>query len=180
MGSDEIRTSQARIVVATNVEPEDLIERGKMLPDLLSRFPIVIHIPPLNARRVDIPLLVNFYVEKIAKRLGKTIEIIPASVMNALKNYHWPGNVRELENVLERGVINSSSPKLRLIDELQKPVKNSGTGSKTLATVERDYIIRVLEQTHWKISGKNSAAEILDLDRSTLRARIRKLGITKP
>jgi chemotaxis protein methyltransferase CheR len=100
--------------------------------------------------------------------------------MEALQQYHWPGNVRELENVLERAVINSSGPKLRLADELKQPSKDFPGSPRTLAAVERDYILRVLEQTQWKISGKNSAAEILDLDRSTLRARMSKLNIEKP
>ena len=100
--------------------------------------------------------------------------------MDTLRDYHWPGNVRELENVLERAVINSSGPKLHLVDDLKKPHKDSRTAQKTLNEVERDYIVRVLEQTQWKVSGKNGAAEILGLDRSTLRARMRKLGIVKP
>ena len=97
--------------------------------------------------------------------------------MSALQGYHWPGNVRELENVLERGVINSSGPKLRLVDDLKKPQKGWARAQETLEAVERDYIVRVLEQTQWQVSGKNGAAEILGLNRSTLRARMRKLGI---
>jgi DNA-binding NtrC family response regulator len=131
-------------------------------------------------RKEDIPLLVDSFVDKIAKRLGKSIESIPANVMELLQNYHWPGNIRELENVLERAVINSSGPKLHLVDELKKPRKDSTKANRSLADVERAYIVRVLEQTHWKVSGKNSAAEILGLDRSTLRARMRKLDILKP
>jgi chemotaxis protein methyltransferase CheR len=99
--------------------------------------------------------------------------------MNVLQNYHWPGNIRELENVLERAVINSSGPKLHLVDELKNPNIDLIKADRTLAEVERDYIIRVLEQTNWKVSGKNSVAEILGLERSTLRARMRKLGIQK-
>jgi chemotaxis protein methyltransferase CheR len=136
--------------------------------------------PPLRDRLDDIPLLVDFYIKKIAKRMGKSIEIIPTSVMNALQNYHWPGNVRELENVLERAVINSSGPKLRLVDELKTQQKDLSITQKKLEAVERDHIVRVLEQTQWKVSGKNGAAEILGLNRSTLRARMRKLGILKP
>ena len=136
--------------------------------------------PPLRDRMEDIPLLADFYVKKISKRMGKAIEIIPVSVMDALQNYHWPGNVRELENVLERAVINSSGPKLRLVDELKKSHKDLTQTKKTLEAVERDHIIQVLEQTHWKVSGKNGAAEILGLNRSTLRARMRKLDIRKP
>jgi chemotaxis protein methyltransferase CheR len=134
----------------------------------------------LRERKEDIALLVDFFVDKIAKRLGKSIESIPTSVMNSLRDYQWPGNVRELENVLERAVINSSGPKLRLVDELKKPHTDLAITQKTLETVERDHIVRVLEQTNWKVSGKNGAAEILGLNRSTLRARIKKLGIHQP
>ena len=100
--------------------------------------------------------------------------------MNTLQNYHWPGNVRELENVLERAVINSSGPKLHLVDELKKSYKDLTRAQKTLDEVERGYIFQVLEETRWKVSGKNGASQILGLDRSTLRARMRKLGIVKP
>ena len=119
-------------------------------------------------------------MHKITKRMGKSIESIPANVMELLQDYHWPGNIRELENVLERAVINSSGPKLHLVDELKKPRKDSTKANRSLADVERAYIVRVLEQTDWKVSGKNSAAEILGLERSTLRARMRKLDILKP
>jgi formate hydrogenlyase transcriptional activator len=128
----------------------------------------------------DIALLVDFFVDKITKRMGKSIETIPTSVMNTLKDYQWPGNVRELENVLERAVINSSGPKLHLVDELKKSHKDLRTAQKTLNEVERDYIVRVLEQTHWRVSGQNGASQILGLDRSMLRARMRKLGIRQP
>jgi chemotaxis protein methyltransferase CheR len=113
--------------------------------------------------------------------LGKVIEVIPEGVMAALQGYHWPGNIRELENVLERAVINSSGPKLRLVDELKKGGRDGATASlKTMEAVERDYIFQVLVQTNWKVSGKNSASEILGLDRSTLRARMLKLNIERP
>ena len=120
----------------------------------------------------------DFYVKKISRRLGKRIEIISKNVMDVLQNYHWPGNIRELENVLERAVIRSSGPRLHLADELKKP--DLSTSQKTLEAVERDHIIRVLEQTRWKVSGKNGAAEILGLNRSTFRNRMRKLKIRKP
>jgi transcriptional regulator with GAF, ATPase, and Fis domain len=180
LGSSRTIKADARIIVATNRNLEEEVRKGRFRDDLwyrLNIFPITM--PPLRDRSDDIPLLVNYYVKKISKRLGKTIETIPASIMYALQNYHWPGNIRELENVLERGVINSSGPKLRLVDELKKPVKGLSSSQKTLAAVERDHIIQVLEQTHWKVSGKNSAAEILGLDRSTLRARMKKLEIRK-
>jgi len=137
--------------------------------------------PPLRDRKDDIPLLVDHYVKKISRRMGKVIEMVSEKVMDVLQDYHWPGNVRELENVLERAVINSSGPKLHLMDELMKnPLKERRTNYKTMEAVEREHIIQTLEQTRWKISGENSAAEILGLKRSTLRARMRKLGIEKP
>ena len=96
-------------------------------------------------------------------------------------NYPWPGNVRELENVIERAVINSSGPKLRLAEELVTLQKNDlPTSLKTMQAIEFEHIVRVLEHTDWKISGKHSAAEILGLKRGTLIARMKKLGIRKP
>jgi len=181
LGSSHTIKIDVRIIAATNRDLEEEVRRGRFRDDLwyrLNIFPITM--PPLRDRLDDIPLLVDFYVKKISKRMGKSIEIIPASVMNVLQNYHWPGNVRELENVLERAVINSSGPKLRLVDELRKPQKDLSTAQKTLEAVERDHIVRILDQTQWKVSGKTGAAEILGLNRSTLRARMRKLDIRKP
>lgn len=179
-GSRTIKVD-TRIIAATNRNLEEEVRKGNFREDLwyrLNVFPITM--PPLRDRRDDIPLLVTFYIRKIAKRLGKVIEIIPENVMYQLQNYHWPGNIRELENVLERAVINSSGLKLHLVDELKRSSKGVNTGSKTLEAIEREHIIQVLEQVQWKVSGKDSAAEILDLDRSTLRARMRKLNIRKP
>ena len=181
LGSSGTIKVDVRVIAATNRNLEEEVRRGRFREDLwyrLNIFPITV--PPLRERMEDIALLVDFFVDKISKRLGKSIESIPTSVMNALQDYQWPGNVRELENVLERAVINSSGPKLHLVDELKKPHKDLTTAKKTLNEVERDYIVRVLEQTNWKVSGKNGAAEILGLDRSTLRARMRKLGIRQP
>jgi chemotaxis protein methyltransferase CheR len=181
LGSSETIKVDVRIIAATNRNLEAEVRKGQFREDLwyrLNIFPITM--PPLRARREDIPLLVHFFVNKISKRLGKTIGMVPASVMDALQNYHWPGNIRELENILERAVINSSGPKLHLVDELKTPRKDSTKANRSLADVEREYIVRVLEQTNWQVSGKNSAAEILGLDRSTLRARMRKLDIRKP
>jgi PAS domain S-box-containing protein len=181
LGSSGTIKVDARVIAATNRNLEEEVRRGRFREDLwyrLSIFPITV--PPLRERMEDIAQLVDFFVNKISKRLGKSIESIPTSVMNALQNYQWPGNIRELENVLERAVINSSGPKLHLVDELEKPHKDLPTTQKTLEDVERDHIIRVLEHTNWKVSGKNGAAEILGLNRSTLRARIRRLGISQP
>ena len=181
LGSSRTIKVDVRIIAATNRNLEEEVREGNFREDLwyrLNVFPITV--PPLRDRGEDIPFLVDFYVKQIAKRMGKAINVIPANVMDTLQNYLWPGNVRELQNVLERAVINSSGPKLRLADELKNPFRNLSTSRKTLEAVQRDHIIQVLEQTHWKVGGKNSAAEILGLDRSTLRARMRKLNIQKP
>ncbi|MDY0376552.1 MAG: sigma 54-interacting transcriptional regulator [Desulfobacterium sp.] len=181
LGSSKTIKVNVRIITATNRNLEEEVEKGRFRSDLwyrLNVFPITM--PPLRERVADIPLLVDFYVQKISKRLGKAIDHIPINVMNSIETYHWPGNVRELENVLERAVINSSSSKLHLVDELDKPYKYLGKNLKTLEAIERDYIISVLKQTHWKVSGSNSAAQILGLNRSTLRGRMRKLNITRP
>ena len=181
LGSSATNKVDVRLIAATNRYLEEEVRKGRFREDLwyrLNVFPITA--PPLRERMEDIALLVDFFVDKISRRLGKSIESIPVSVMNALLDYQWPGNVRELENVLERAVINSSGPKLHLVDELQKPHKDLTTAKKTLNEVERDYIVRVLEQTNWKVSGPNGAAEILGFDRSTLRARMRKLDIRQP
>jgi len=181
LGSSGTIKVNVRVIAATNRNLEEEVRKGRFREDLwyrLSIFPITV--PPLRDRMEDIALLVDFFVDKISKRLGKSIESIPVSVMNTLEGYQWPGNVRELENVLERAVINSSGPKLRLVDELKKQNKDLTSTQKTLEQVERDHIVRVLEQTNWRVSGQHGAAEILGLNRSTLRARMRKLDIRQP
>ncbi|QTA81845.1 AAA ATPase-like domain-containing protein, nuclease domain-containing [Desulfonema limicola] len=178
LGSSKTIKVDVRIIAATNRNLEKEVKEGRFREDLwyrLNVFPMTL--PPLRDRLDDIPLLVDFYIEKISKRLGKSIKVIPANVMELLQKYQWPGNVRELENVLERAVICSSGPKLHLIDELKDKQGIVKMKDKTLDAVEREYITEVLEQVHGKVSGKNSAAEILGLNRSTLRARMQKLNI---
>jgi transcriptional regulator with GAF, ATPase, and Fis domain len=186
LGSSHTIKVDARIIAATNRNLEQEVKKGNFREDLwyrLNVFPITM--PPLRDRKEDIPLLVAFYVKKIAKRLGKETPIVPKLMMEAFLNYQWPGNVRELENILERAVIISSGPKLQMVDDFNRPLASLNNNrkteeAKTLEKVERDHIVQVLEQTNWKVSGENSAAQILGLNRSTLRARIRKLKIVKP
>jgi chemotaxis protein methyltransferase CheR len=160
---------------------EAQVRQGDFRKDLFFRlnvFPITV--PPLRERADDIPLLAEHFMEKASRRLGKSISIIQQSVMNKLKQHPWPGNVRELENVIERAVINSSGPKLRLVEELMSPQLDLPTPLKSMEAIEYDHIVRVLKYTDWKVSGKGGAAEILGLKRGTLRARMQKLGIRKP
>ncbi|MGD9261809.1 MAG: sigma 54-interacting transcriptional regulator [Desulfobacterales bacterium] len=181
LGSSRTTKVDVRVIAATNRDLETQVRKGKFREDLFYRlnvFPFTV--PPLRERVDDIPLLAEFFMEKASKRLGKSVDVIPTSVMDILKNHPWPGNVRELENVIERAVINSSGPKLRLVEELKPVQRDLPTPLKTMKAIEFDHIVRVLEQTDWKISGKNSAAEILGLKRGTLIARMNKLGIRKP
>ncbi len=181
LGNSRTIKVDVRIIAATNRNLEEDVRNGRFRKDLwyrLNIFPITV--PPLRNRKQDIPLLADFFVDRVSRNLGKSIDYIPKSVINALQNYHWPGNVRELENVIERAVINSAEKKLRLMDNLDNSQKDLTMAPKTLETVERDHIVRILEETRWKVSGKNGASEILGLNSSTLRARMRKLGIRKP
>jgi len=181
LGSSRTIQVNVRVIAATNRDLKNEVRQGRFREDLFYRlnvFPITV--PPLRERKEDIPLLAEFFIEKASKRLGKSIELIPTSVMNALHDYPWPGNVRELENVIERAVITSSGPKLRLMDNLNPPQQNFPVALKTIESVEFDHIVRVLKHTNWKVSGKDGAAEILELKRGTLRARMQKLGIRKP
>jgi len=148
----------------------------------LNIFPILV--PPLRERAEDIPLLVSYFTQKHARRMNKRIETIPADAMQALCRYAWPGNVRELENVLERAVILSPGPELRVaLPELRAstsaaPAEAGGQDMK-LEDAERTHILHVLSETNWIIGGPRGAASKLGLNRSTLRSKMKKLGIDR-
>lgn len=186
-GSMTIRID-ARVIAATNRELKQATIDGTFREDLFYRlnvFPVVL--PPLRQRRDDIPLLVRDFIAKFSKQLGKTIDSIPHEVIEALQSYHWPGNIRELQNVIERAVILARGSVIYLDEPLETPVRQNAAAESvpllqvksTLGEVERRHITRILDETNWKISGKGGAAEVLDLNPSTLRARMRKLGIER-
>ena len=180
LGSTKTQKVDVRIIAATNRKLEKDVSERRFRQDLwyrLNVFPITL--PPLRDRIEDIPMIVQYYMDIFTRKLGKKIDSIPVKVIKSLQNYTWPGNVRELENVLERSVISTSGAKLQLSESLSQSDKEQPEGFKSLYDMERDYIASVLEETGWKVSGKNSAAEILGLDRSTLRARMKKLDIHK-
>ncbi|MEE4242923.1 MAG: ABC transporter substrate binding protein [Desulfopila sp.] len=182
LGSSRTIKVDVRVIAATNRNLEEEVLQGRFREDLFFRlnvFPITV--PPLRGRVEDIPLLVQFFVDNAAKRLGKSIEKIPQSVVQKLQAYSWPGNIRELENVIERAVINTSGPKLSLADDLSRPAsKKMSPTLKSLQEVEKDHIQKVLQFAEWRIEGAKGAAQILAMNPSTLRSRIRKLGIQKP
>lgn len=182
LGSSRTSKVDVRIIAATNRNLEDEVKKGRFRQDLwyrLNVFPITV--PPLRQRKEDIPLLVIGFLDKFSRRLGKTIKRVPPNVMNTLQNYHWPGNVRELENVIERAVINTRGSSLQLLDNLDtsRAMEKAGTARMTLEEAERNYIVQVLEETNWRVSGPKGAASILGINHSTLRSRMRKLGIRR-
>ncbi|HEY7321844.1 MAG TPA: sigma 54-interacting transcriptional regulator [Candidatus Binatia bacterium] len=187
-GSSTIKVS-VRVIAATNRKLDDEVSAGRFRQDLFYRLNVYpITIPPLRERRDDIPLLVSHYAREIGERLGKTIHEVPAQVMREFMKYNWPGNIRELQNVIERAVIVSSDGVLRLPEPLaQATTAPAGEGEafkepltiSTLDEAERKHILRALEATGWRIEGPKGAAAMLKLHPSTLRFRMKKLGLTK-
>jgi transcriptional regulator with GAF, ATPase, and Fis domain len=181
LGGTRTIKADVRLISATNRNLEQEVREGRLRQDLWYRinvFPITL--PPLRQRKDDIPLLVSAFVTKLSKRMGKVIRKVPEKVMDELQSYDWPGNIRELENVIERAVISSEGPVLTLADRLvtrQSP--SAQAAPKTIESLEREHILSVLEQTRWKIEGKHGAAATLGLNPSTLRGRMRKLGIQR-
>ena len=183
LGSSRTLKTDVRIIAATNRDLALEIKNGRFREDLFYRlnvFPITM--PPLRQRKDDIPLLVNHFVAKFNKKIGKKIEMVSKESLNALQQYHWPGNVRELESVIERAVITSQGSALQVLDLFETIVKTGepdGGELKALVELEHDYILRVLLKTGWRIEGDQGAALLLGLNASTLRARMRKYGIVR-
>ena len=185
-GSNTIKVD-VRVVAATNRNLHGEVLAGRFRQDLFYRLNVYpITIPPLRQRREDISLLVSHYAREIGDRLSKMIREVPAAVMREFTEYNWPGNVRELQNVIERAVIVSSDGVLRLPEPLGQatpagPVETFGepTAVSTLNEAEREHILRALEATGWRIQGPKGAAAMLKLHPSTLRFRMKKLGLTK-
>ncbi|TCK72771.1 sigma 54-interacting transcriptional regulator [Acidipila rosea] len=169
-----------RLIAATNRDLAKMVKEGQFRIDLYYRlkvFPILI--PSLRQRREDIPLLVNYFVAKHARRMSKSISAIPPDVMTALSNWHWPGNVRELENFIERAVILSQGSTLHApLAELEDP-EDTQEADPTLETAEREHILRVLRAKRGVIGGPGGAAEELGLKRTTLNSKLKKLGISR-
>jgi formate hydrogenlyase transcriptional activator len=183
LGSSRTMKTDVRIIAATNRNLGDAVRSGCFREDLFYRlnvFPILM--PPLRQRSEDIPQLVHFFLAKFNKKTGKSIETVSEATLKALQGYRWPGNVRELESVVERAVITSRGSALEVLDRLETIWKSEETAvqdAKSLAELEHDHILRVLRTTGWRIEGKHGAAGILELNASTLRARIRKYGIVR-
>jgi transcriptional regulator with GAF, ATPase, and Fis domain len=171
-----------RIIAATNRDLVRSVREGSFRADLYYRlnvFPIAL--PPLRARKEDLPLLIHHFVREYAKKYAKRIDTVPRSVMIALLAYDWPGNVRELQHMLERAVILTRGTDLVLEeDSLVADDQPLPSRVETLEEMERAHILKVLEATGWRVAGKAGAAELLGLPPSTLESRMKKLGITRP
>jgi formate hydrogenlyase transcriptional activator len=203
LGGRETIKVDVRVIAATNRDPQRAVVEGTLRQDLyyrLSVFPL--RVPPLRERIEDIPLLVHYFVGRHAARIGRRISRVPKAAMERLVAYPWPGNVRELENVIERAVILSPGPDLEVAAEaLLAPVEQADDTSRarqtdeprqrhasvrgatdstlTLEEIDRTHIVEVLQRTGWKIDGTDGAARLLKLHPSTLRSRIKKLGIQR-
>jgi len=183
-GARSLRTD-VRVIAATNRDLQSGIAAGRFRSDLYYRlnvFPIVL--PPLRERRDDIPRLLHHFAAKASRKLGKVLEGIAPACIEQARAYDWPGNVRELENLVERAMIMSGGAKLdavELFSGASPPDKAppAAPADATLEEVERAHIRRVLERARWVIEGERGAARTLGLNPSTLRGRMRKLGIRK-
>jgi formate hydrogenlyase transcriptional activator len=203
LGGRETIRVDVRVIAATNRDLQRAVAEGSLRQDLyyrLSVFPL--QVPPLRERPEDIPLLVHYFVGRHAARIGRRISRVPKATMERLVAYPWPGNVRELENVIERAVILSAGPDLEVAAEaLSAPVERADDSDAarqpdeprqvrasvrspidsplTLEEIDRTHIVEVLQRTGWKIDGADGAARLLKLHPSTLRSRIKKLGIRR-
>jgi formate hydrogenlyase transcriptional activator len=195
LGSSRTLRTDARLIAATNRDLGDMVAEQTFRSDLYYRLNVFpVRIPPLRERPEDIPLLVRHFVQQFARRNNRAIDTIPSEVMETLVHYHWPGNIRELQNVIERGVIVSRGPVLKVpVADLRPHSTLVGRGFSpaaenvrpaaattlrgTLDEAERGQIMAALEQSRWVIAGPNGAAARLGMKRSTLQFRMRKLGI---
>ena len=187
VGSSRTVKVDVRVIAATNRNLAEAVTKGAFRSDLyyrLNTFPIIM--PSLRERLDDIPLLVTHLVNQLGTKLGKNIETIPQSAIRALQGYDWPGNIRELRNVIERAVIVTQGSKLQLTDELQTSIarfdsqEGEDVEGETLEQSEHRIILGALRKVHWRVEGPGGAAELLNIHASTLRSRMRKLGITRP
>ena len=184
LGSSRTLTSDARLIAATNRDLSVMVGDHKFRADLFYRLNVFpVQLPPLRERREDIPLLVRHFVRQFARRMNRAIDTIPSDTMTVLVAYHWPGNIRELQNLIERAVILSAGPVLKVpLNDLQSQAHAApaSTGRiETLEEVERRHILGTLQATDWVVGGPKGAATILGLKRSTLQVRMEKLGIRR-
>src|SRR5712692_3585119 len=194
LGSSRTLRTDARLIAATNRDLETMVSEQRFRSDLFFRLNVFpVHVPPLQEREGDIPLLVRHFTQQFSRRMNRMIETIPSAAMDSLCRYHWPGNIRELQNVIERAVIISAGPALSVDvadlkfskvshSEERAAAPNSTTNGalhNLLEETERQQILQTLKQCNWVVAGPNGAAARLGMNRSTLQVRMRRLGISR-
>ncbi|HSK29660.1 MAG TPA: sigma 54-interacting transcriptional regulator [Candidatus Limnocylindria bacterium] len=183
VGSSQTIRVDVRVIAATNRNLQEAVKSGAFRADLFYRLNVFpLEVPPLRERREDIPLLVNFFISRFGKSLGREFRGVSQRSMADLTQYRWPGNIRELQNVIERAAVLSKGPVVQIDGTLLRS-EEEGDGEPamdTLENAERRHILRALGETQWVIHGKKGAAELLGINPSTLRSRMEKLGIRKP
>jgi formate hydrogenlyase transcriptional activator len=180
VGSSKPVKVDVRVIAATNRNLSAAIKEGAFRPDLFYRLNVFpLDMPPLRERKTDIPLLVNFFINKFGKKMGKDIKGVSKATLERMESYSWPGNVRELQNVIERAVVTASGSTIEIDDSILGADSTSHADVEALQQVERAHIIRVLKQTNWVVHGHAGAAAILRINPSTLRFRMQKLGIKR-
>lgn len=183
LGSTRTQRVDVRLLAATNASLAQMVAEKKFRSDLYYRLNVFpINVPPLRERREDIPLLVRYFANKFARRMGKQIESIPKETMDALSRYAWPGNIRELQNLMERAALLSTGPSLRVpLAEVLTNAELSGvSGGNVLEQAERELIVRALRESNWVVGGAGGAAARLGLKRTALAYKMQKLGISRP
>ena len=186
VGGTQTLKVNVRLVAATNRDLAKMVKEGGFRADLYYRLNVFpIRLPSLRERSTDIPLLARFFLDKFARKMGKSIRDLSLRACERLLGYSWPGNIRELQNVIERATILARGPLLEIDNALElrledQEQKNTPDQLIPFEDMERAYILKVLERTRWVIEGEQGAAAILDLNPSTLRSRMQKLNIRKP
>ena len=182
IGGQETIKVDLRVIAATNRDLEQEVLQGKFRDDLFYRLNVYpITIPPLRNRKEDIPMLIRYYIEKKSAKHGKSFESISKADMNNLIEYKWPGNIRELKNVIERSVISSDGNSILRLDWFYNNIKAKSVKSvpASLDQVEKEHILKILEECRWRISGDSGAAEKLKMNPNTLRSKMKKLNINR-
>ena len=182
-GTRTIKTN-ARLIAATNRDLKAMVDEGKFRSDLYYRLHVFpLNVPSLRERREDIPLLVRYFVQKHAQRMGREIETIPSQALQALTNYDWPGNIRELQNVIERSVILTNGPELCVampeFNSTSPAAAPHGPSSKLSGASERARILQALKEANGQVGGSDGAAARLGMKRTTLQSRMRKYNIAR-
>jgi len=183
LGSADIRRADVRVIAATNRDLEAMVVAESFRSDLFYRLNVFpIHLPPLRERPEDIPRLAKYFTERFSRRLGRAAPAIPSHGMQAMIRWQWPGNIRELENVIERAVILSSGPELRVSLAGFQPKARPGVprGLSTLEDIERESILRALRESGGVVAGPSGAAARLGVKRTTLQSMMKKLRIRRP